>query len=110
MSLPIVTDCAGCDACCRHMGYPVFLHDSSSQADEEAWTWMPAELKRSLLASIEDYQTPPDGQLDGPCLWLDTETGRCKHHEFRPQVCRDFQIGSRGCLDWRAVYLVSCRA
>ena len=69
---------------------------------------MPADLKSTLLAYIDSYQPPPQGELDGPCIWLDRESGLCKHHQFRPQVCREFQTGGRGCLDWRAVYLVSC--
>lgn len=110
MKLPTVTDCNGCDACCRHMGYPTFRHGSATQADEEPWTRLPGELKESLLSYIDQYQHPPNGQLDGPCLWLDTESGRCKHHDYRPQVCRDFRVGGAGCLQWRSDYLVSCRA
>ena len=90
------------------MGYPAFAYGSETQPDEEHWTRMPRQLRNSLLAYVEQYESPPEGELDGPCLWLDIETGRCKHHEFRPNVCRDFRIGSAGCLDWRAEYLVLC--
>lgn len=110
MNLPIVTDCNDCGACCRHMGYPTFLYGSATQPDEEHWVRLPSELKESLLAYIDQYEPLPDGQLDGACVWLDNKSGRCKHHEFRPQVCRDFRIGSRGCLQWRRAYLVSSRA
>ena len=32
------------------------------------------------------------------CLWFDLQTRLCKHHEYRPQVCRDYEIGGRECL------------
>jgi Fe-S-cluster containining protein len=32
-----------------------------------------------------------------PCVWLDLSTLRCRHYEFRPQACRDFEIGSTLC-------------
>ncbi len=89
------------------MGYPAFFVGSDKQPAEEYWTRLPVELKNRLLAYIANYDSPPNGELDGPCVWLDVDSGRCKHHEFRPKVCRDFRTGSRACLDWRAVYLVS---
>lgn len=100
-TLPIVVDCYGCGACCIHMGYPAYLHDLESQPDEPHWTALPSELKEQLLLYITDYEPPREGELDGPCVWFDLDTRRCKHHEHRPQVCRDFKVGSQGCLDWR---------
>jgi Fe-S-cluster containining protein len=34
---------------------------------------------------------------DYPCLWLDRETGRCRHYDYRPSTCRDFEPGSSDC-------------
>lgn len=31
------------------------------------------------------------------CVWLDPATLRCRHYEFRPQACRDFEVGSLLC-------------
>ncbi len=73
---------------------------------EPAWTEMPADLKSQLLHFIENYQVPKS-ELDGPCVWYDIETKRCKHHESRPRVCRDFRVGSKGCRDWRAAYAIN---
>jgi Fe-S-cluster containining protein len=39
---------------------------------------------------------------DYPCLWLDRETGRCRHYEYRPEVCRDFEPGSEECRKFRS--------
>jgi len=32
-----------------------------------------------------------------PCVWLDQNSNRCLHYEFRPRACRDFQINSDLC-------------
>ena len=36
-----------------------------------------------------------------PCLWYDAVTRRCKHYEFRPEICREFGVGGEGCLRMR---------
>ncbi len=65
---------------------------------------MPIDLKHELVDYIESYEAPPAGQLDGPCIWFDLQTRTCKHHEHRPSVCRDFEIGSSQCREWRKHY------
>ena len=62
-----------------------------------------SDLKADLLAYMASYQKPA-GPLDGPCVWFDHDTRQCKHHEHRPRVCRDFQVGSKDCLAWRDHY------
>ena len=103
-TLPTVSDCEGCGVCCLHMGYPTYIRESDTGPGEPAWQDLPANLKQELLRDIERYEPPAAGQLDGPCTWFDQQTRRCKHHQHRPQVCRDFQVGSRNCLDWRRHY------
>ena len=103
-TLPTIDDCQGCGVCCMHMGYPAFLTGNDQQPAEDAWTRLPDHLRSELQEVIENYQAPEPGQLDGPCVWLDLETRRCIHHTFRPRVCRDFSVGSRGCIEWREHY------
>ncbi|SCZ66848.1 YkgJ family cysteine cluster protein [Thiohalomonas denitrificans] len=38
---------------------------------------------------------------DGWCTAVDRETMRCTIYARRPQVCRDFEMGGRECLDER---------
>ncbi len=75
---------------------------------ESWWHKLPEDLKQELLTHMESWEQPDyDGTLasfDGPCIWLDTETRLCSHHEHRPNVCRDFDTGCQQCLDWRRVY------
>lgn len=41
------------------------------------------------------------------CLWLDEATSRCKHYEYRPTLCREFELGGDVCLSVREVYLLT---
>lgn len=78
------------------------------QAGEVWWHRLPENLRVELDAYIETYQHreygPDVESLDGPCYWFDPETRQCKHHAHRPRVCRDFEIGSRLCRQWRDYY------
>lgn len=75
---------------------------------ESWWHILPDELKKPLLQHMEQWIQPDyDGTLesfDGPCIWLDMETRMCKHHQHRPNVCRDFETGCGDCLQWRKEY------
>lgn len=84
-----------------HMGYPAFVLESETHPAEENWITLPNELRLELDQFVASYPARPDGQLDGPCFWFDQRTRRCKHHEYRPRVCRDFAVGSTDCLAWR---------
>ena len=70
---------------------------------EEHWHCLPAHLRVELEAFVANYSVA-EGELDPHCFWLDLNTRLCKHHEYRPRVCRDFDIGSRGCQEWRNHY------
>lgn len=35
------------------------------------------------------------------CLWYDPATRRCRHYEWRPQVCRNYELGGEACLALR---------
>ncbi|MEM7457722.1 MAG: YkgJ family cysteine cluster protein [Planctomycetota bacterium] len=124
--------CTGCGVCCFHMGYPAFilpqapltaeeidadpelkklaLHRGTKKIllegnpGEDYWHTLPPDLKDELEKFVDNYDAPADGELDGPCFWLDMETRQCKHHEHRPRVCRDFEIGCSQCHDWRRTY------
>lgn len=52
----------------------------------------PPEARRMLLDKrLEDTST------SDVCAWLDIESRKCRFHEFRPGICRDFEMGSDGC-------------
>jgi Fe-S-cluster containining protein len=61
--------------------------------------WLEAELR----ADVERFKREgwPIGK---PCMWYDAETRRCKHYEYRPETCRDFEVGETACLNWRRTF------
>ena len=75
---------------------------------ESYWHSMPAELRAQWEAMVAEYQVPEYGDdlstFDGPCVWLDMETRRCKNHEHRPRICREFETGKQKCHEWRSFY------
>jgi Fe-S-cluster containining protein len=70
---------------------------------EEHWHRLPAHLRTELEEFVENYLVA-EGEPDPPCFWLDMNTRLCKHHKYRPRVCRDFAVGGRGCTEWRNHY------
>ena len=106
--------CEGCGACCMHVGVPLGygLFFRPGAASEQQWRSadgrrvlaMPAEARRELAryyAALRRGETPDRDRLEMPCLWLDVATRRCRHYDWRPQVCRDFEVGQVWCLGFR---------
>ena len=58
---------------------------------------LPQELKDELLR----YKP---SETDLVCIWFDRQTKGCKHYEHRPDICRDFEIGSSECHTWRRYF------
>ena len=105
-SLPIANDCFGCGVCCLHMGFPAYIVPNAEKGidGESYWHELPDDLRSEVQSQMDAYVKPPDGELDGPCIWLNRETMLCSHHEHRPRVCRDFEIGNKLCQEWREHY------
>ena len=97
--------CKGCGACCRHMGHPVFLRYGGPQLHaEEGWLNLPEPLKSEIDAYLARLMEERDKGLRGhagdygePCIWLEP-SGACRHYEYRPWVCRDFERDGEDCL------------
>lgn len=100
------------------MGYPVGYYAIINQGYSLAWPdddgtltimrRMPKQLFTELRRQmrINDAAGIDRGSRDLPCVWLDPQTMRCKHYEYRPGICRDFEVGTRFCLDWRKTFSV----
>jgi Fe-S-cluster containining protein len=115
LTLPVVS-CDGCGRCCERVGTPpgfygaycspdwdgMFLADAE---DHDHWQAIPAELRRELAdyyAAVDRGDTPDRSEAgDLPCLWYDAAAKRCRHHEHRPAVCREFEVGGEDCLRFR---------
>jgi Fe-S-cluster containining protein len=58
---------------------------------------LPDDLNAELIGLIDGWLANDNWPADVPCIWLDTDTRQCRHYEYRPNVCRDFQAGSKAC-------------
>ena len=88
--------CDGCGACCLHMSHPMYYSkgcDDNGNFILDYPEGMPEELKRSLDDGGYSITDP-----DTPCIWLDLATRQCRHYEWRPPVCREFELGGDDCL------------
>lgn len=114
IELATVDACEGCGKCCMNIGLPPFevpnpdlgvipksLHRfeydkafAQDVLDTELFMDMPEELRASHAKLIESTTVHP-GRV--PCAWLDLETKKCRHYEWRPAVCRDWIPGDEGC-------------
>lgn len=95
-----VTNCDDCGACCMGQnlvpGSDVWIAKIAGQPP-------PRVIPLSLMKELDEVSAGPcRGCDDEPCLWLDRRAGRCRHHEHRPDVCREFEIGGEACLRIRA--------
>ncbi len=103
--LPLIgpETCGGCGLCCEGIGSPVVLY-SSRPGLCEPHPFRPANLPQELIDEINSHfagLTRGQEPLER-CLWFDETTRQCKHYEFRPQVCIDYELGGRACLSRRA--------
>lgn len=92
--------CHDCGLCCMHMRTPPFVGESDPD-----WVALSKELKNEIDNWVDsspryEFMVKFDGNVN-PCIWLDLTSGKCKHHELRPQVCRDFEVGNQSCRTLR---------
>ena len=91
-----VRDCDGCFACCMKAGSPPF--ETREELDS-----IPKHLRRELeryFSKIEKNEIQSRSVLFLPCLWLDEEKGECTNYDYRPKICRDFQVGGQECIQF----------
>ncbi len=91
--------CDGCGLCCEGTGSPVLLYQSLPH-HQGPHPHRPDGLPQPLIDEIDEHflglargQEPID-----ECLWYDAESRRCRHYEWRPQICRDFELAGTACL------------
>ncbi|MHC4778442.1 MAG: YkgJ family cysteine cluster protein, partial [Planctomycetota bacterium] len=82
--------CENCGICCLAFSLPPFDANEHVRAPEE------------LMEEVEAYRTSPRHRESSPCLWLELGSGRCVHHEVRPNLCRWFEPGGKACNELRA--------
>jgi len=101
--LPVIDSCDGCGACCRVVTRPPF-YCVFDEAGEVAWERLRRDrpdLMAELLADSRERRASGGPFFGTPCLWYDAGTGRCRHYDYRPRVCREFSVGGDDCRDAR---------
>ncbi len=78
--------CSSCAACCCRL--EVLLLGDTGVPERYIDT---AEWGGDVMRRLED----------GWCVALDRDSMRCTIYANRPQVCRDFELGSAECMDER---------
>ncbi len=102
-SLDVIESCDGCGACCEVVTQPPFysvFHDTG----EDAWERLKADRPDLVAALVADDRArrASGGPFFGtPCIWFDAATRRCRHYEYRPLACREFEVGEQDCRDAR---------
>ena len=85
-----VENCDNCGVCCLGQNLLPF---SGNLVDARK---LPEDLMIELLRIAKGPLFGDDGCA---CVWLDRATGRCRHYEHRPSVCREgMQPGDENCL------------
>jgi Fe-S-cluster containining protein len=92
---PVVTSCDGCGFCCTEVSVPPFLDEIDFVPKELAAEFYAAQMIEAELVAQKQ-----------PCIWHDRVTRRCRHHEHRPNICREYEIGGELCLETRTKFRV----
>ena len=94
-STPEIT-CEDCGACCATMCSPLLMPEHIDATEINA---LPADVRKDFKDGMEAREK--HGWIpDVPCFWL-TDDLKCKHYEHRPDICREFEVGSEACQTWR---------
>lgn len=99
LELPVlsVNSCDNCCACCVNEAMVPVIYWLGKLAHKDS-----RKLPGDLLEELQRIKISYGRQKDGwPCIWLDQQTGLCKHYEYRPPVCVKFEIGGSECLTAR---------
>jgi len=89
MNTPSKNPCENCGICCLAFALPPFDANELVKAPDE------------LLQEVDAYAHSARYQRSNPCLWLDLDSGKCKHHKVRPVLCRWFEPGWTACNELR---------
>jgi Fe-S-cluster containining protein len=98
---PTSADCASCGACCLEAGYVAV---SATDATPRALTRSPKGLGLSDKTLSRLGPRCMKRHLGGRCVALEGVVGKsvsCSIYSARPNVCRQFEAGSEGCLSAR---------
>jgi uncharacterized protein len=94
--------CAGCGFCCEGIGSPVLIYASRPGLPRQH-PFRPHELPQHLIDEIDSHFSglTRGQEPQSRCLWFDDVLRTCRHYEFRPPLCREYERGGHACLNRR---------
>jgi Fe-S-cluster containining protein len=101
--LPIIESCDGCGACCLVVTRPpfYFVFAEFGEAALERLQRERPDLVAELEADDKARKAVGAPSYGTPCLWYDAVGRRCRHYEYRPLACHEFEVGGDDCHDAR---------
>lgn len=109
-SLPVLTPdtCDACGLCCEGIGSPVLVYQSRPH-EAGPHPFRPPGLPQHLIDEIDAHflGLTRGQEPQATCLWYDPATRRCKHYEWRPMVCREYELGGKACLELRRPFVTT---
>lgn len=81
------------------MGHPRYFWSQEQGCNvDPVWITLPSTLVDEIESHIGSLGGNENADFGLPCIWYDAVAKNCKHHELRPEVCRDLEIGGEACL------------
>jgi Fe-S-cluster containining protein len=102
-------NCDDCSACCEIVGHPPFLLELDNGVPRPIEGADSHADYHRLLASPPDAQAAyvtNHGAIDSPCTWLNAIDRRCRYYDFRPDICRSFEVGGKWCSRLRELHQI----
>ena len=101
--------CDGCSACCLSVGHPPFLLEGYGarccrlvvKTPQPTFVALKAQPVAAQVAYLKHR-----GTINAACSWLDVAKKRCRYYEFRPDICRTFEVGGKWCSQFRELHQI----
>lgn len=98
-----IDNCDNCGACCTGQEALPVGYWLGVMVSDRMRRKLPPELLTELQTLRDQFDRdgwPANGEA---CVWYDAARKRCRHYEWRPDVCRDaIKPGDVACRRWRA--------
>jgi Fe-S-cluster containining protein len=99
--------CDDCGLCCQGVGSPVMVYQSRPDI-AGPHPARPPDLPQPLIEEIDAHflGLARGYEPQESCLWYDPEARCCKHYEWRPPICRQYELGGQDCRKLRRPFVL----
>ena len=82
-----------------HMAVPPYDEDEIAHLKEHH-PEVHEDHSRGVTTRVFQFSMTQSDEV--PCFFFDTIHRTCRHHDHRPDICRQFEVGGESCLDMRS--------